>query len=144
MTPAVDYVTDWIKNSEFIHSCILFFNILFHQLFHEYKFCPYLPSSSYAQKWKWKKGFSGGSDDKESASSAGDLGSIPGSGRSPGEGKGYPTAVFLPGEFLGQSSLMVYSLWGCKESDMTDVTNMFPFFLKHKLLDDGNLFLLIF
>ena len=27
---------------------------------------------------------------KESACNAGDLGSIPGSGRSPGEGKGYP------------------------------------------------------
>ena len=30
------------------------------------------------------------SDGKESASSAGDLGSIPGSGRSPGEGNGNP------------------------------------------------------
>ena len=35
------------------------------------------------------KGFPGGSDDKESACNAGDLGSIPGSGRSPGEGNGY-------------------------------------------------------
>ena len=34
--------------------------------------------------------FPGGSDDKESACNAGDLGSIPGSGRSPGEGNGYP------------------------------------------------------
>ena len=34
--------------------------------------------------------FPGGSDSKESAYSAGDLGSIPGLGRSPGEGKGYP------------------------------------------------------
>ena len=31
-----------------------------------------------------------GSDGKESACSAGDLGSIPGSGRSPGEGNVYP------------------------------------------------------
>ena len=31
-----------------------------------------------------------GSDDKESACNAGDLGSIPGSGRSPGEGNDYP------------------------------------------------------
>ena len=30
------------------------------------------------------------SDDKESACSAGDLGLIPGSGRSPGEGNGNP------------------------------------------------------
>ena len=36
------------------------------------------------------EGFHGGSDDKESAYSAGDQGSIPGLGRSPGEGKGYP------------------------------------------------------
>ena len=35
-------------------------------------------------------GFPGGSDGKESAFSAGDLGSILGSGRSPEEGKGYP------------------------------------------------------
>ena len=33
-------------------------------------------------------GFPGGSDDKESACNAGDLGSIPESGRSPGEGNG--------------------------------------------------------
>ena len=36
------------------------------------------------------EGFTGGSDGKESASSAGDLGSIPGSGRSPEEGNGNP------------------------------------------------------
>ena len=34
-------------------------------------------------------GFPGGSAGKEPACNAGDLGSIPGSGRSPGEGKGY-------------------------------------------------------
>ena len=47
---------------------------------------------------------------KESACNEGDLGSVPRLGRSPGEGKGYP-----PGEFHG-----LYSLWGCKESDMTE------------------------
>ena len=35
-------------------------------------------------------GFPGGSDGKESTYNAGDPGSIPGSGRSPGEGNGYP------------------------------------------------------
>ena len=35
-------------------------------------------------------GFPDSSADKESACNAGDLGSIPGLGRSPGEGKGYP------------------------------------------------------
>ena len=35
-------------------------------------------------------GFPGDSDGKESACNAGDMDSIPGSGRSPGEGKGNP------------------------------------------------------
>ena len=35
-------------------------------------------------------GFPGGSAGKESTCNAGDLGSIPGLGRFPGEGKGYP------------------------------------------------------
>ena len=35
-------------------------------------------------------GFPGGSEVKASASNVGDLGSIPGSGRSPGEGNGNP------------------------------------------------------
>ena len=41
--------------------------------------------------------FPGGSDGKESARYAGDLGSIPGLGRSPGRGHGNPQ-VFLPEE----------------------------------------------
>ena len=36
------------------------------------------------------EGLPSGSDGKESAYSAGDLGSIPGLGRSPGEGNGHP------------------------------------------------------
>ena len=44
-------------------------------------------------------GFPGGSDGKEFACNAGDPGSIPGWGRSPGEGNGQSTPVFLPGEF---------------------------------------------
>ena len=39
---------------------------------------------------KGKMGFYGGSDSKESACSVGDPGLIPGLGRSPGEGNGYP------------------------------------------------------
>ena len=38
--------------------------------------------------------FPGGSDGKESACTAGDLGSIPGLGRTPGEGNGYPLQYF--------------------------------------------------
>ena len=33
-----------------------------------------------------------------------------------------PTPVFLPGEFHGQRSLVGYSPWDGKESDMTEVT----------------------
>ena len=101
---------------------------------------------------------------------AGDMGSIPGLARSPGEGNGNPlryffliyyfylaspglsrrtwdrlqpgseprpfvlgawslshwttrkvlTPVFLPREFHGQSSLVGYSPWGCKEWDMSE------------------------
>ena len=39
-------------------------------------------------------GFPCGSAGKESACNAGDLGSVPGLGRSPGEGKGYPLQYF--------------------------------------------------
>ena len=61
-------------------------------------------------------GFPGGSAGKESACNAGDLGSVPGLGRSLGEGNGWlPTPVFWPEEFHG-----LYIPWGCKESDMTE------------------------
>ena len=38
--------------------------------------------------------FPSGLDGKESTRNSGDLGSIPGSGRSPGEGNGYPLQYF--------------------------------------------------
>ena len=69
--------------------------------------------------WAVKWGFPGGSDVKESTCNAGAPSSVLGSGRSPGEGNGN-TPVFLPGEFHGQRSLVDYSPWGCKESDMTE------------------------
>ena len=61
-----------------------------------------------------------GSDGKESVCNAGDLGSIPGLGRSPGEGRRLPTPSFLHGQFHGQRSLVGYSPWGHKELDMTE------------------------
>ena len=57
-----------------------------------------------------------GSDGKESACNAGDPGSIPGSGKSPGEGNGNP----LQYSCHGQRSLESYSAWGLKDSDMTE------------------------
>ena len=61
--------------------------------------------------------FLGGSDGKESTCNAGDVGSMPGSGRFPGEGNGYSSLnipVFLPGESHGWRSLVSYSPQGCK------------------------------
>ena len=60
--------------------------------------------------------FPGGSDGKASAYNAGDPGSIPGLGRSPGEGNGNP----LHGEFCGLRSLVGYSPQGHKESDTAE------------------------
>ena len=47
-------------------------------------------------------GFPGGSDGKESACNAGDPGSIPGSGRSPGEGNGNPLQYSCLGNLLDE------------------------------------------
>ena len=58
-------------------------------------------------------GVSRSSAGKESACNAGDLGSIPGLGRSPGEGKGYPL------QYSGLENSMD-SPWVRKESDMTE------------------------
>ena len=66
------------------------------------------------------EGFPGGSEVKASARSAEDLGSIPGSGRSPGEGKWQSSPVFLPGESHGRRNLVGYSPRGRKESDTTE------------------------
>ena len=66
------------------------------------------------------RGFPGGSDGKVSVYNAGDLGLIPGLGRSPGEGNGKPTLVLLPGRSHGQRSLVGYSPWGRKELDTTE------------------------
>ena len=64
--------------------------------------------------------FSGGSDGKESTCNAGDLASIPGSGRSPGGGHGNPLRYSCLENPYGQRSLAGYSLWGRKELDMTE------------------------
>ena len=66
-----------------------------------------------------EKGFPGGSDGKASPCNAGDLGLIPGSERSPGEGNGNPLQYPCLGKSPGQRSLAGYSPWGHKESDPT-------------------------
>ena len=66
--------------------------------------------------------FPGSSTGKESSYNAGDPGSIPGLGRSPGGGHGNPLQYSLSGESHVQRSLAGYSPWGHKESDTTEVT----------------------
>ena len=63
-------------------------------------------------------GFACSSVGKESACHAGDLGLIPGLGRSPGEVMA-TTPVSLPAKFHRQRRLVGCSRWGCKESGMT-------------------------
>ena len=73
-------------------------------------------------------GFPGGSAGKESTRNAGDLGSIPGFGKSPGEGKSYPL----------QASILAWRIpwtspWGCKESDTTERLLLFFHYIVSKL-----------
>ena len=77
--------------------------------------------------------FPGGSDGKESACKAGDLGSIPGLGRSLGEGnlmeilwRRLPTPVLLLGKFHGQS-VVGYSPRSHKELDTMERISFFHF-----------------
>ena len=64
--------------------------------------------------------FPGGLDGKESSCKAGDLDSIPGFGRSPGEGNGNPLQYSCLENPHGKGSLVNYSPWDHKESNMTE------------------------
>ena len=61
-----------------------------------------------------------GSDSKEAARNAGDLGSIPGWGRSPGGGHGNPFQYSCLENPHGEGSLVGPTPWGHKESDTTE------------------------
>ena len=66
------------------------------------------------------QGFPGSSAGKESACKAGDPGSIPGLRRSPGGGHGNPLQYSCLENPHGQRSLVGYSPWCHKQSDMTE------------------------
>ena len=66
-----------------------------------------------------KLDFPGGSDGKASVYDAGDPGSIPGLGRTPGEGNGNPLQYYCLENSM-ERSLVGYSPWGGKESDTTE------------------------
>ena len=65
-------------------------------------------------------GFPGGSDGKESACNSGDLGLIPGLGKSPGGGHGNPLQYSHLENPHGERGLAGYSPWGHKELDTTE------------------------
>ena len=67
-----------------------------------------------------KEGFSDSSAGKESACNAGDLGLIPGLGRSAGEGKGYPL------QYSGLENSMDCIVHGFTESDKTEPFSLSP------------------
>jgi len=70
-------------------------------------------------------GFSGGASGKEPACQCRRIKRYwfnPYVGKIPWRRKWQPTPVFFPGKSHGQRSLMGYSPWDLKESDMTKVT----------------------
>ena len=92
-----------------------------------------LPATSRFDPWvekiPWRKellptpvfmAFPGRSYGKDSACNAGDLGSIPGLGRSPGVGHGNPPQYSCLENTPRQRSLAGYGPWGRKELDTTE------------------------
>ena len=68
------------------------------------------------------EGFPGGSVVKNPPAIAGDTGSIPKSGRSPGERNCNPLPVFFPGESPGERIREGYHPWGDKRAGNDLVT----------------------
>ena len=65
-------------------------------------------------------GFPGGSDSKESACNARDAALIPGSGRSPGGGNGYPLQYSCLGNPVDKEAWLATVHEVAKELDMTE------------------------
>ena len=89
-------------------------------------FCLIFKSQVYLMEIRDWKGFLGGSVVKNLPASVGDKGDT---GlfdlwvrKIRWRSKWQLTLVFLSGESHGQRSIVGYSLWGCKESDMTEAT----------------------
>jgi len=71
--------------------------------------------------------YHGGSDGKESACNVGDLGSISGSGRFPGEGNSDLLQYSCLENSVDRRAWGGYNPCGLKESDATEATNAFTF-----------------
>ena len=99
----------------------------------------YLFEANYKGHFYFKWCFPGGSEVKASACNAGDLGSIPESGRSLGEGNGYPLQCSC------QKSSMDRGAWWATVHGVTVrhnwAINTFHFHLTHQLIDRARSFL---
>ena len=80
-------------------------------------------------------GFPADSDGKEFAYTAGNLGLIPGLGRAPGGGHGNPLQYSCLENPQGQRSLVGYSPWVHKKSDMTKKLTYSLYFSTHRSSD---------
>ena len=69
---------------------------------------------------EFPQGFPGDSESKESSRSAGDPGSIPGLGGSPGKGNGYPLHHSCLEKSMDRRSLASYIIPGAAELDTTE------------------------
>ena len=74
-------------------------------------------------------GFPGDSDDKEPACNEGDLGSVPGSARSSGEGSGYSLQCSCLENSMDRGAWRAASPLGRKESDTTEQLTFALFFM---------------
>ena len=114
--PRVSSSSKLLRSSEYLEFCFTSFVTVWliqHYLLHYELF--YITAFVTLHKV-----FSGGSDSKASACNAGDLGLIPRLGRSPGGGHCNPLQYSCLENPHGQRSLVGYSPWGHKESDMTE------------------------
>ena len=99
----------------------IFFSTTLHSsyfLFREWTHKTHIQSIFYLTVW-WLRGCS-------VCLQCGRPGFAPRVGKIPWRRKWQPTPVFLPGESHGQRSLVGYSPWGCKKSNMTKRLH-FPF-----------------
>ena len=80
--------------------------------YHEF----FTPKAESISRWTLSFGFTGDSVIKNLPANAGDTGSVPGLGRSPGEGMATHSSI-LTWKSHGQRSVACCSPWDCKESD---------------------------
>ena len=116
----------WAENIfPFIYiSSISFISILWFSVYRSFpslvKFIPkHFILSDAILKFIFPRWFSG----KESICQAGDLSSIPGSGRYPGEGHGNPLQYSSLGDLIDRGAWVGYSPWGLKESGTSQWLN---------------------